>query len=212
MGVSSLRHSFFLIMAAYPLDSVLRPLLIAAQMTSWQQLATTSQISVSRLRQLRQGYLAAWKIAELQRLSTALQISLESLLEKLGLVKNSTVDFQYASFQIIESFLTNWPVAAQQAKLDPTFSASKLLPLVGSIDRLVASWGITPIGQVGEITPFDPQLHQSLTAPIQPLTPVQIRYPGYCQADRSAETEGYRLLTRAKVSPAPTPPNPPPST
>ncbi len=196
-------------MAAYPLDSVLRPLLVAAQITSWQQLASTSQISISRLRHLRQGHFAAWKIAELQRLSAALQISLESLFEKLGLVKNSTVDFQYASFQIIESFLTNWPVAAHQAQLDPTFLASKLLPLVGSIDRLVASWGITSIGQVGEITPFDPQLHQSLTVPIQPLTPVQIRYPGYRQADSSAETKCYRLLTRAKVSPIPPPPNPP---
>jgi transcriptional regulator with XRE-family HTH domain len=207
MGVSSFRHSFFLIMAVYLLDKVLRPLLIAAPMTSWQQLADTSQISVSRLRQLRQGKLATWKIAELQRLSAALQISLADLLEKLGLIQNSSpdtvtaIDFQYASFQIIESFLTNWPVAAQQAKLDPTFPASKLLPLVGSIDRLIASWGITSIGQVGEITPFDPQSHQSLTEPIHPHTPVQIRYPGYRQADR--------LLTRAKVSPILPSPNPP---
>jgi transcriptional regulator with XRE-family HTH domain len=195
-------------MAADPLDAVLRSLLVAAQMTSWQQLASTSKISVSRLRQLRQGQLATWKVAELQRLSTALQISLEDLLEKLGLIQNSppsaptAADFQYTSFQIIESFLTNWPVAAQQAKLDPSFPASKLLPLVGSIDRLIASWGITSIGQVGEITPFDPQSHQSLTAPIQPLTPVQIRYPGYRQTNR--------LLTRAKVSPIPPSPNPSP--
>jgi molecular chaperone GrpE (heat shock protein) len=67
------------------------------------------------------------------------------------------------------------------------------LPLVGSIDRLVASWGIQSIGQVGEIIPFNPQLHQSLEGHIPPKTPVQIRYPGYCQGDR--------LLTRAKVSP-----------
>ena len=101
-------------------------------------------------------------------------------------------DFQYASFQIIESFLTYWPAAAHQAKLDPSFPASKLLPLVGSIDRLIASWEIESIGQVGEIIPFNPQEHQPLEGSIQPLTPVQIRYPGYRQ--------GNRLLTRAKVS------------
>ncbi len=182
-------------MTDYPFDSVLRPLLIAAQIPSWQQLANISKISVSRLRQLRRGQVTSWKIAELQRLSVALQIPLDSLLKTLGLISTPQVaDFQYASFQIIESFLTYWPAAAYQANLDPNFPASKLLPLVGSIDRLIASWGIQSIGQVGEITLFNPQLHQSLAGQIPPTTPVQIRYPGYQQGDR--------LLTRAKVSPA----------
>jgi transcriptional regulator with XRE-family HTH domain len=184
-------------MAAYPFDSVLLPLLMTAQIPSWQQLANTSGISVSRLRQLRRGQMATWKISELQKLSKALQIPLASLLEKLELIDVPDVpqpsDFQYASFQIMESFLTYWPAAAHQAKLDPAFPASKLLPLVGSIDRLIASWGIKSIGQVGEIIPFNPQLHQSLEGQIPPEIPVQIRYPGYQQGDR--------LLTRAKVSP-----------
>jgi transcriptional regulator with XRE-family HTH domain len=197
-------------MAAYPFDSVLRPLLVTAKISSWQQLANTSNISVSRLRQLRRGQIATWKISELQKLSKALQIPLASLLEKLELIDlpdlPQPIDFQYASFQIIESFLTYWPAAAHQAKLDPTFPASKLLPLVGSIDRLVASWGIQSIGQVGEITPFNPQLHQSLEGTIPPTTPIQIRYPGYRQSntskiDRGTETKNYRLLTKAKVSP-----------
>jgi transcriptional regulator with XRE-family HTH domain len=182
---------------AYSLDSILQPLLLAAKIPSWQQLANISGISVRRLRQLRQGQVATWKISDLQKLSLALQISLELLLAKLELISNSanqSADFQYASFQIMESFLTYWPAAAHQVKLDPTFAASKLLPLVGSIDRLVASWGIESIGQVGEITPFDPQNHQALEGVIQPLTLVQVRYPGYRQENR--------LLTRAKVSQA----------
>jgi transcriptional regulator with XRE-family HTH domain len=184
-------------MATYPFDSILLSLLMTAKISSWQQLANTSGISVSRLRQLRRGQIATWKISELQKLSKALQIPLASLLEKLELIDVPDVpqiaDFQYASFQIMESFLTYWPAAAHQAKLNPTFPASKLLPLVGSIDRLVASWGIQSIGQVGEIIPFNPQLHQSLEGHIPPEIPVQIRYPGYQQGDR--------LLTRAKVSP-----------
>ncbi len=184
-------------MTAYLFDSVLRPLLATAKIASWQQLASISGISVSRLRQLRRGQIATWKISELQKLSKALQIPLASLLEKLKLIDLPDLpqpsDFSYASFQIIESFLTYWPAAAHQAKLDPTFPASKLLPLVGSIDRLIASWGIVSIGQVGEISPFNPQIHQSLAGQILPETPVQIRYPGYQQGDR--------LLTRAKVSP-----------
>jgi transcriptional regulator with XRE-family HTH domain len=186
-------------MATYPFDSILRPLLVTAQISSWQQLATISGITVSRLRQLRQGQVASYKIAELQKLSLALQISLDSLLETLELISTpQSADFQYASFQIIESFLTYWPAAAYQAKLDSSFSASKLLPLVGSIDRLIASWGIESIGQVGEIIPFNPQLHQSLEGHISPETPVQIRYPGYQQSNNSGSD---RLLTRAKVSP-----------
>jgi DNA-binding Xre family transcriptional regulator len=185
-------------MAAYPFDSVLLPLLMTAKISSWQQLANTSGISASRLRQLRRGQVVTWKISELQKLGKALQIPLASLLEKLELIDvpdmPQIADFQYANFQIIESFLTYWPAAAHQAKLDPTFPASKLLPLVGSIDRLIASWGIASIGQVGEIIPFNPQLHQSIESHIPPTTPVQIRYPGYQQGDR--------LLTRAKVSPS----------
>jgi DNA-binding Xre family transcriptional regulator len=184
-------------MATYPFDSVLCPLLVMAKISSWQQLANTSGISVSRLRQLRQGQIATWKINELQKLGRALQIPLASLLEKLELIDVLEMpqpsDFQYASFQIMESFLTYWPAAAHQAKLDPSFPASKLLPLVGSIDRLIASWGIQPIGQVGEIVLFNPQIHQSLEGTIPASTSVQIRYPGYQQGDR--------LLTRAKVSP-----------
>jgi transcriptional regulator with XRE-family HTH domain len=184
-------------MTSYSFDSVLRPLLVTAKISSWQQLASTSGVTVSRLRQLRRGQVASWKIADLQNLSLALQVSLDFLLEILGLI-NKTVspssEFQYASYQVIESFLTYWPAAAHQAKLDPNFPASKLLPLVGSIDRLIASWGIESIGQVGEIISFNPQLHQSLEGHIQPETPVQIRYPGYQQGDR--------LLTRAKVSQA----------
>jgi transcriptional regulator with XRE-family HTH domain len=182
---------------AYPLDSILQPLLLAANIPSWQQLANISGISVRRLRQLRQGQVATWKISDLQKLSLALQISLELLLAKLELISNSanqSADFQYASFQIMESFLTYWPAAAHQVKLDPTFAASKLLPLVGSIDRLVASWGMESIGQVGEIMPFNPQEHQPLEGNISLQTPVQIRYPGYRQ--------GQKLLTRAKVSPS----------
>ncbi len=183
-------------MAAYHFDSILRPLLLAAKISSWQQLASDSGVTIFRLRQLRRGQIAAWKISELQNLSKTLQIPLVSLLEKLELISISDVpqvtDFQYASFQVIESFLTYWPAAAYQAKLDPSFSANKLLPLVGSIDRLITSWGMQSIGQVGEIAPFDPQFHQPLEGTISPTALVQIRYPGYQQGDR--------LLTRAKVS------------
>jgi Cro/C1-type HTH DNA-binding domain len=182
-------------MADYPSDLILHSLLRQAGMSSWQQLATTSGISVRRLRKLRQGHIDSWQIGEFQKLSKALQISLSSLLIALKLLppEQAIIDFQLASFQTIESFLTYWPVAAQQAQLDPAFAASKLLPLVSSIDRLVASWGIMAIGIVGETLPFDPQIHQSLAGSIPTGTVVRIRYPGYCQGDR--------LLTRAKVSP-----------
>ena len=97
-------------MAAYLFDPVLLPLLATAKFSSWQQLANASGISVSRLRQLRRGQVATWKISELQKLSKTLHIPLAPLLEKLELINRPNIpqpsDFQYASFQVIESFLT----------------------------------------------------------------------------------------------------------
>jgi hypothetical protein len=196
MGVSSSDTPFFSVMADYPLDEILRSLLTTAHLSSWQQLATTSGISIKRLRQLRRGEIGTWQIGEFQKLSVALQISLPTLLTNLQILPPAQADFQLASFQTIESFLTYWPVAAHQAQQDPAFPASKLLPLVSSIDRLVASWDIKAIGSVGEIIPFDPQLHQSLEDHIESGTLVKIRYPGYIQASPQEN----RLLSRAKVS------------
>ncbi|WP_295619070.1 helix-turn-helix transcriptional regulator, partial [Chamaesiphon sp. GL140_3_metabinner_50] len=71
-----------------------------------------------------------------------------------------TAEFQAQSLQTLESFLTYFPTAKYAAKNNPNFPASKLFPLVQSIDRLISNWGVTVIGEVGATIPYDPRWHQ----------------------------------------------------
>jgi DNA-binding Xre family transcriptional regulator/molecular chaperone GrpE (heat shock protein) len=100
-------------------------------------------------------------------------------------------EFQFQSLQTLESFLTYFPTAKHAAINNPDFPASKLFPLVGLIDRLIQSWGVTAIGAVGSQVAYDPRWHQLIegTADLDWL--VTVRYVGYRQ--------GEKLIFRAKV-------------
>jgi molecular chaperone GrpE (heat shock protein) len=102
-------------------------------------------------------------------------------------------EFQQASLQVIESWLLQWPTAAQKARENPQLAAVKLLPLVRPIQQLLQQWGVEAIAPVGAGIPYDPQLHQLLEGTAQPGETVKVRYTGYRQ--------GEKLLYRAKVSP-----------
>jgi molecular chaperone GrpE (heat shock protein) len=101
-------------------------------------------------------------------------------------------EFQFQSLQTLESFLTYFPTAKQAAIDNPDFPASKIFPLVGSIDRLIQSWGVTVIGEIGSKIAYDPRWHQSIEGAANPEELVTVRYLGYRQSDR--------LIFRAKVS------------
>ena len=100
-------------------------------------------------------------------------------------------EFQFQSLQTIESFLTYFPTAKQAALNNPDFPASKLFPLIGSIDRLIQSWGVTIIGDVGSQVKYDPRWHQLIEGTVSPDELVTVRYVGYRQDDK--------LIFRAKV-------------
>lgn len=100
--------------------------------------------------------------------------------------------WQRTSLQILEPWLLQWPTAVYAVQANETLPATRLLPLVAPINRLIESWEVSPIGQVGQQAIYDPQLHQPMSGPIQPGDPVRIRYVGYRHADR--------LLHRAKAS------------
>jgi molecular chaperone GrpE (heat shock protein) len=100
-------------------------------------------------------------------------------------------EFQFQSLQAIESFLTYFPTAKQAASNNPDFPASKIFPLVGSIDRLIQSWGVTVIGAVGGKVNYDPRWHQLVAVTANPGELVTVRYVGYRQ--------GEKLIFRAKV-------------
>jgi transcriptional regulator with XRE-family HTH domain len=197
----------------------LRQLMQQAGITSFKQLARLTSTSVQSIGKIRSGELATLRWQTIINLSTGLQISPIELIELFGdrsidpnrqeleIVRqeyqhlqqqlaqqrdNLQAEFQHQSLQIIESFLTYFPTAKHAASNNPDFPASKLLPIVQSIDKLIAHWQVTVIGTVGAEIPYDPQWHQSIEGQIAPDELVTVRYVGYRQQDK--------LIFRAKVS------------
>jgi transcriptional regulator with XRE-family HTH domain len=101
-------------------------------------------------------------------------------------------EFQSQSLQTLESFLIYFPTAKQATLDNPNFPATKLLPLVGSIDRLIAGWDVKTISTIGAKIPYDPQYHQLIEGAANPGDLVTVRYIGYRHGDK--------LLFRAKVA------------
>ena len=101
--------------------------------------------------------------------------------------------FQTEALQTLESWLTYWPTAAKAATERDGFDAKKLLPLVKPVERLVESWGVMPMGTVGEQLSYDPQHHQLVRGIANPGDPVRISHVGY--------HHGEKLLQRTKVVP-----------
>jgi DNA-binding Xre family transcriptional regulator len=99
---------------------------------------------------------------------------------------------QREALTVMEPWLLMWPNAAQAAQEKPDLLASKVIPLTRPLQALLQTWAVRPIGTVGEVVSYNPQLHQSDRS-IQPGQSVRIRHLGYWHGDR--------LLHRAKVIP-----------
>ena len=197
----------------------LQQLMQKAGITSYKQLYRSTRTSAHAIGKIRSGKLATLRWQTLIKISTGLNISPIELLntfsdkpiesnrqELVSIRKEYTqlqqqlqqqrdtlqTEFQHQSLQILESFLTYFPTAKHAATNNPEFPASKLFPLVQSIDKLLADWGVTVIGSVGAEIGYDPQWHQSIEGNVNPDEPVTVRYVGYQQQDK--------LIFRAKVS------------
>ena len=154
---------------------------------SFRQLYQLTGISVRSIDQLRSGNISKlrWqtivdisyglKITPIELLDIFSDSSIESPTQELTTLRQEyqrlqqqlaqqrdilQVEFQYQSLQILESFLLYFPTAKYAAANNPNFPASKLLPLVSSIDQLIAQWNVTVIGEVGAEIPYNSQLHQ----------------------------------------------------
>jgi DNA-binding Xre family transcriptional regulator len=197
----------------------LQELMQKAEITSFKQLYQLTGTSAQTIGKIRSGELATLRWQTLIKISTRLNISPIELLElfgerpidsnrqELATIRQEYIqlqqqlqqqrdtlqtEFQYQSLQILESFLTYFPTAKHAATNHPEFPASKLFPLVQSIDKLLAHWGVTVIGTVGAEIAYDPQWHQSIEGNVNLDEPVTVRYVGYRQQDK--------LIFRAKVS------------
>lgn len=100
---------------------------------------------------------------------------------------------QQEALAMVESWLLMWPNAVEAAQQKPDLLASKIIPLLRPLQGLLQTWAVQPIGAVGEIVPYDPQIHHSLGGAPSVGQSVQVRQVGYWHGDR--------LLHRAKVVP-----------
>lgn len=137
------------------------------------------------------------KFEELQQKVTRLQQEYQRQQQQLQTQKEYLLmEYQKSTIQALESLLLQWPTAAYAARKNPDAPAIKLLPLLIPLEKLLGSWGVIPIGEVGAEMAYDPQWHQVVSMAGQALIlgdAVRIRYVGYRQ--------GEQLLYRAKVSP-----------
>ncbi len=197
----------------------LRQLMQSAGIDSFKSLYQLTGTSARTIGKLRSGNIGTLRWQTLVNISGKLQISIGELLEIFGDAEdlsdrqktvalqqeyhylqqqleqqreNLQAEFQYQSLQILESFLTYFPTAKYAALNNPDFLASKIIPLTKSIDKLIAHWGVTVIGEVGAEIAYDPQYHQVIEGTVNPGEIAIVRYVGYRQGDRS--------IFRAKVS------------
>jgi molecular chaperone GrpE (heat shock protein) len=187
---------------------------------SFKKLYELTGTSDRTIRKIRSGEIGTISWQTLTNISTTLQITIYELTEIFGAPASSNSDrqkldslhqeyqylqrqfqqqretlqseFQYQSLQTLESFLTYFPTAKSAAAKNPDFPASKIFPLVQSIDRLISQWGVTVIGEVGSELIYDPRWHQLIEGTANAGELVVIRYVGYRQGDKP--------IFRAKVS------------
>jgi DNA-binding Xre family transcriptional regulator len=198
----------------------LQELMQKVGINSLRELYRSTGTSAHTIRKLRSNELDTLRWQTLVKISSILQISVNELIDIFGdksiarsddrsleklqqeyqhlqqqlVQQRETIqaEFQYQSLQTLESFLTYFPAAKYAAKNNPDFPASKIFPLVQSIDRLIQQWGVSVIGEIGAEITYDPRWHQLIEGAANPDELVTVRYVGYRQNDR--------LIFRAKVS------------
>jgi DNA-binding Xre family transcriptional regulator len=197
----------------------LQSLMQKVSINSFKELARSTGTSTHTISKLRSGELNTLRWGSIVKISNTLQISTNELIKIFGDSQTSSpnrelellqqeyrhlqhqfhqqretlqLEFQHQSLQTLESFLTYFPTAKHAATNNPDFPASKLFPLIGSIDQLIHQWGVTLIGSVGSQIAYDPRWHQLIEGTANPDQLVTVRYVGYRQSDK--------LIFRAKVS------------
>jgi molecular chaperone GrpE (heat shock protein) len=199
--------------------SKLQVLMHKVGISSFRKLSELTATSERTIRKLRSGEVGTLRWQVLVKISITLQITVNELLDIFGSQSSSNSqqqlarlqqeyqhlqqqlqqqretlqsEFQHQSLQTLESFLTYFPAAKYAATKNPDFPASKIFPLVQSIDRLLVQWNVTVIGEIGTQIAYDPHYHQLIEGTAQEGELVTVRYCGYRQGDK--------LIFRSKVS------------
>ncbi|AFZ48282.1 transcriptional regulator, XRE family [Cyanobacterium stanieri PCC 7202] len=113
------------------------------------------------------------------------------------LTQEITQQVQQSVIEILESLLLQLPTMIKVVEKNPQLPASRLVPLLKPLNKLLSHWDIKAIAPVGAIVKYDPQQHQLMSETEEKVNDlVEIRYVGYRQKDK--------LLYRARVSPVKT--------
>jgi transcriptional regulator with XRE-family HTH domain len=91
-----------------------------------------------------------------------------------------TTQLQRDALHQLESWLRNWPKVVHAIHNDkPDLLAAKILPLLRPLELLLQTWGVEPIGKIGDCLPYSPQEHQPLSPIENSNVLVEIQRPGY---------------------------------
>jgi transcriptional regulator with XRE-family HTH domain len=183
---------------------VLKNLMQQVGISNFKELSEQSGVSRKQILRLRRGQIKQMRVEVLFSLAPILGISVSELMElfsseTISRGESQREQFQRESLEIIESWLLQWPTAASAIAQNPDLPAQRVIKLLKPIEKLLASWNVVQIGQVGEEVAYNPQQHQLLSGSAQPGETVRVRYVGY--------QHGEKLLYRPKVEPISFPSN-----
>jgi len=185
---------------------------------TWKQLREKTGFTPLSLKLIRKGEIFRLELGQFNRLANALNWQLEELLDKLDILKSSSIsdgdiwrlecerlsaqikqqsqeltsEAQEDIFNQLQTLLTNYPSLRQAVQAKPELPARNVIALFTPLDNLVNSMGYTPIGKAWQEVEYSPQLHQPDSDDIQPGERVYIRFVGY--------QKGEKIITPAKVS------------
>ena len=191
------------------ISSVIQQKMEKVGIHNYRQLSKKAKVNELQLYRLQNGLISSISFGILVKIAEALNISVVELIdeltngsdEKTSTISNSddrdpddlSGEQQEAIF-ILESLILQLPTIVNAVENNPELPAKKLLPLLKPLEQLLQHWGITVIGKVGEIIPFNPQEHElidTMENDDQDSFSVKVRYVGYRYQEK--------LLYRAKV-------------
>lgn len=194
---------------------ILHELMNQLEIQDYLEFSRKSRVSELQFYRLEHNLLDNIPLGVLKKIAKVLNISLTTLIDylenNLDLVKkedqenlltknqelNSNLihEYQQETISILESLLLQLPTVIHVVNNNPELPASRILPLLQPLNRLLSTWEIEPIGKVGDMLDYNPQEHELIENSdlnLDEIKQVEIRYVGYRQKDK--------LLYRAKVS------------
>jgi hypothetical protein len=102
-------------------------------------------------------------------------------------------EYREATFQELQSLLTQYKSVQQMVKAKPDLPAKNLIALFTPLDNLLQRWKYEPIGETWQQVAYNPQLHQGDSPDISDGEMVYVRFIGY-------KSHAGDILVPAKVS------------